>query len=84
MAKSTTSIAIPEEKILNKIYYIRGHKVMLDQDLAELYQVATKRLNEQMKRKIGRFPDDFMFQLTEEEFENLRSQFATSSWEAVG
>ena len=80
MAKSTTAIAITEEKILNKIYYIRGHKVMLDQDLAELYQVPTKRLNEQVKRNIGRFPDDFMFQLTEEEFENLRSQFATSSW----
>jgi ORF6N domain len=80
MAKSTTSIAITEEKILNKIYYIRGYKVMLDQDLAELYQVPTKRLNEQVKRNIGRFPDDFMFQLTEEEFENLKSQIATSSW----
>ena len=53
---------------------------MLDQDLAELYDVPTKRLNEQVKRNIGRFPVDFMFQLTEEEFENLRSQFATSSW----
>jgi len=53
---------------------------MLDQDLAELYQVPTKRLNEQVKRNIGRFPVDFMFQLTEEEFENLRSQIATSSW----
>jgi hypothetical protein len=66
MAKSTTSIGIAEERILNKIYYIRGYKVMLDQDLAELYQVPTKRLNEQVKRNIGRFPGDFMFQLTEE------------------
>jgi hypothetical protein len=80
MAKASAVIAITEEKILNKIYYIRGHKVMLDQDLAELYDVPTKRLNEQVKRNIGRFPADFMFQLTEEEFENLRSQIATSSW----
>jgi hypothetical protein len=54
--------------------------VMLDQDLAELYDVPTKRLNEQVKRNIDRFPGDFMFQLTDEEFENLRSQIATSSW----
>ena len=73
-------VALAEEAIISKIYLIREHKVMLDQDLAELYQVPTKRLNEQVKRNIGRFPDDFMFQLTEEEFENLRSQFATSSW----
>jgi 2',3'-cyclic-nucleotide 2'-phosphodiesterase (5'-nucleotidase family) len=53
---------------------------MLDADLAELYRVATKRLNEQVKRNIGRFPEDFMFQLTENEFEILRSQNATSSW----
>ena len=80
MAKSTTSISITEEKILNKIYYFRGYKVMLDQDLSELYQVPTKRLNEQVKRNAGRFPADFMFHLTEEEFEDLRSQIATSSW----
>jgi hypothetical protein len=53
---------------------------MLDEDLAELYKVPTKRLNEQVKRNIGRFPADFMFSLTEEEFENLKSHFATSSW----
>ena len=81
MAKRTRSIAITEEKILNKIYYIRKCKVMLDQDLASLYKVPTKRLNEQVKRNIARFPADFMFQLTKEEFENLKSQFATSSWE---
>ena len=53
---------------------------MLDEDLADLYQVATKRLNEQVRRNIERFPEDFMFQLTTEEYENLKSQFATSSW----
>jgi hypothetical protein len=65
---------------MSKIYLIRGQKVMLDEDLAELYQVATGRLNEQVKRNIDRFPEDFMFQLTEGEFKNLKSQNATSSW----
>ena len=64
--------------IESKIYLIRGEKVMLDYDLAELYQVPTKRLKEQVKRNQGRFPSDFMFQLTENEGESLRSQFATS------
>ena len=73
-------IAIPEEVITNKIYLIRNQKVMLDSDLAELYQVETRRLNEQVKRNTGRFPADFMFQLTEEEWANLKSQNATSSW----
>jgi len=67
------------EIIERKIYLIRGHKVMLDRDLAELYQVPTRRLNEQVKRNLTRFPADFMFQLSDEEAENLRSQFATSS-----
>jgi hypothetical protein len=67
------------EIIERKIYLIRGHKVMLDRDLAELYQVPTRRLNEQVKRNLTRFPTDFMFQLSDEEAENLRSQFATSS-----
>lgn len=65
---------------MNKIYVIRGKKVMLDEDLAELYQVETKRLNEQVRRNIDRFPGDFMFRLTKKEFENLKSQIATSSW----
>lgn len=65
---------------MQKIYMIRGMKVMLDQDLAVLYDVETKRLNEQVKRNISRFPDDFLFQLNKEEFNNLKSQFATSSW----
>jgi len=66
--------------IESRIFVIRGQKVMLDADLAELYGVETKRLNEQVRRNIERFPEDFMLQLTVEEFENLKSQFATSSW----
>lgn len=68
-----------EEIIKQRIFIIRGHKVMLDNDLAEIYGVSTKRFNEQVKRNKERFPEDFMFQLTNEESENLRSQFATSS-----
>lgn len=71
---------IPEEFVTTKIFFIRGQKVMLDEDLALLYQVETKRLNEQVKRNLDRFPLDFAFQLTSEEFENLKSQIATSSW----
>ena len=71
---------LTDEVVINKIYIIRGQKVMLDEDLAELYQVDTKRLNEAVKRNIDRFPKDFMFRLTQKEFDNLKSQFATSSW----
>ena len=71
-------ITIPNEIIENKIFLIREQKVMLDSDLADLYNVETKRLNEQVKRNLKRFPDDFMFQLSETEFTNLKSQFATS------
>ena len=71
---------LPVESITNKIYFIRGHKIMLDRDLAELYGVETKRLKEQVRRNISRFPEDFMFILTNQEISNLRSQFATSSW----
>ena len=67
-------------EIENRIYQIRGHRVMLDEDLAEIYGVETRRLNEQVKRNKERFPEDFMFQLTKTEFENLKSQNATSSW----
>ena len=63
--------------IHHKIYTLRGKQIMLDEDLAELYQVETRRLNEQVKRNSERFPNDFMFQLTEKEYESLRSQFAT-------
>ncbi|MCF6213804.1 MAG: ORF6N domain-containing protein [Flavobacteriaceae bacterium] len=73
-------ISIPNELITNKIFLIRNQKVMLDSDLAELYKVETKRLNEQAKRNTTRFPKDFMFQLTKEEWLDLKSQFATSSW----
>ena len=68
---------IPVELIENKIYLIRKQKVMLDSELAELYGVSTKRLNEQVRRNIERFPEDFMFVLTKEEADSLRSQFAT-------
>jgi phage regulator Rha-like protein len=73
-------VSIPDEVLMNKIYMANNTKVMLDSDLAELYQVGTKRLNEQVKRNIERFPEDFMFQLTSEQWENLKSQNATSSW----
>lgn len=66
--------------IENRIYIFRGQKVMLDSDLSDLYGVETKRLNEQVKRNKERFPEDFMFQLSEDEFEILKSQNATSSW----
>ena len=69
---------VPVEVIERKIYFIRGHKVMLDSDLAELYSVPTKRLNEQVRRNKKRFPPDFMLELSSEEAESLRSQFATS------
>ncbi len=77
---SENALVIPDEIILSKIYYVRDLKVMIDSDLAELYGVETRRLNEQVKRNLSRFPEDFMFQLTEVEFSNLMSQFATSSW----
>jgi len=73
---NTTSIS--DDIIMTKIYYIRDQKVMLDSDLAELYGVETRRLNEQVTRNMDRFPDDFMFRLNESEFESLISQIATS------
>lgn len=73
-------VLVAEQKILNRIYVIRGEKVMLDKDLAEMYGVETKRLNEQVKRNRKRFPKDFMFAVNQKEFENLKSQNATSSW----
>ena len=69
---------IPDEVIINKMYLIRGEKVMLDYDLAELYDVPTKVFNQSVKRSIERFPEDFMFQLTNEEAALLRSQSVTS------
>ena len=75
---------IESEKIESKIYSIRGHRIMIDSDLAELYEVETRRLNEQVKRNAERFPESFMFQLTITEEENLISQIATSSLEKKG
>ncbi len=80
MAQTKYNPVIPDELITHKIFVIRDKKVILDSDLAELYDVETRRLNEQVKRNIDRFPGDFMFQLSQEEFENLKSQLATSSW----
>ena len=68
---------VPAERIEQRILLIRGQKAMLDTDLAALYGAPTKRLNEQVKRNLDRFPKDFMFQLTRAEYEALRSQFAT-------
>lgn len=71
-------MTIPEDIISSKIYWIREQKVMLDRDLAELYQVETKQLKRQVRRNMERFPEDFMFELSPEEFKNWRSQFGTS------
>ena len=83
MAKAKRNIIklIPDERIVNKIHIIRDQKVMLDFDLAVLYEVETRRLNEQVKRNIDRFPKDFMFRLTSKEWKNMMSQIATSSSE---
>ena len=81
MAKAKKNIIklVPEERIVNKIYIIRHQKVMLDKDLAEIYGVETFRLNEAVKRNLSRFPPDFMFQLTQNEFKSLISQNAISN-----
>ena len=78
-----TEIMLPDELIINKIYVIRGKKVMIDRDFAELYGVETKQLKRAVKRNLKRFPEDFMFELKQSEFENLRSQFGTSSWGGI-
>ena len=80
MAKKKTEIAVPQAVLMSKIHVIRGQKVMLDSDLADLYQVETRRLNEQVRRNIERFPEDFMFELLKDEWDDLKSQNATSSW----
>lgn len=73
-------IKIPDDLVMNKIYYIRNHKVMLDSDLSELYEVETRALNQAVARNEERFPMDFMFQLIEIEWENLKSQSVISTW----
>ena len=77
---SGAEVVVPIEVIERRIYLIRGQKVMLSSDLAELYQVETRALVQAVKRNIERFPDDFMFQLSREEWANLKSQSVTSSW----
>lgn len=84
MMKRAELLQIPTELVMNKIYVIRNQKVMLDRDLAELYGLETKRLKEAVKRNLGRFPEDFMFQLTEVELNNWRTQFATSNSDKKG
>ena len=84
MPKSSLPVpAVSEETIVEKIFIIRGQKVMLDKDLAEMYGVPTFRLNGAVKRNMSIFPHDFMFQLSRKEFENLKSQFVTSSWGGI-
>jgi flagellar capping protein FliD len=77
-------VLVVQGEISSKILNLRGKQVMIDRDLAELYEVETRRLNEQVKRNLDRFPDDFMFQLNEKEYHNLMSQIATSSSEHGG
>jgi hypothetical protein len=81
MAKA---IVLAEEAIISKIYLIRGQKVMIDRDLAELYGVETKRLKEAVRRNASRFPSDFMFEMNKEEFEDWRTQNATSKEDKQG
>lgn len=78
--KKVARYSSSEHVIINKIYIIRGERVMLDRDLAELYGVSTGNLNKAIKRNFERFPDDFMFQLSKKEFENLMFQNGISSW----
>ena len=80
MEKNNQQYAIPETLVTSKIYIVRNKKIMLDRDLAELYEVETRVLNQAVNRNIERFPEEFMFQLTPEEFEILKSQIVTSSW----
>lgn len=85
MAKVKKAVVkiIPDETIIRKIYVLRGQKVMLDFDIAALYEVATKVLNQAVKRNTERFPEDFMFRLTAKEWQNMRSQFVTASPEII-
>lgn len=84
MAKSKSIILVPDEVVMNKIYLIRGQKVMLDRDLAELYDIKPIRLREQVKRNASRFPENFMFQLSEKEVDAMVSQNAIPSRKHLG
>ena len=78
------AVTVPDEVVINKIYLIRDQKVMIDRDLAELYGVATKVLKQAVRRNMIRFPEDFMFEMDKEEFENWRSQNVTSKEDRQG
>lgn len=80
----TKEIILPEEVVMSKIYELRGEKVMIDRDLAQLYGVETKRLKEAVRRNINRFPADFMFAMNASEFENWRTQIASSKSDKQG
>lgn len=80
----TEELIIPEEIIMNKIFFIRKQKVMIDRDLAVLYQVETRVLKQAVRRNINRFPQDFMFEMSKEEFANWRSQFVISNSDQIG
>lgn len=81
MKKQKKTIETPDETVISRIYFIRGQKVMIDRDLAELYGVETKRLKEAVRRNMSRFPGDFMFQMNRTELKNWRTQIATSNLE---
>jgi hypothetical protein len=83
MTRNKTAITVPDEIIISKIYLIRGNKVMLDNDLAQLYGVETKVLKQAVRRNSRRFPQEFMFELNSDEFAHLRSHFVTSSWGGI-
>ena len=80
MERKNQEYSIPETLVTSKIYIVRNKNIMLDRDLAELYEVETRVLNQAVSRNMERFPEEFMFQLTPEEFEILKSQTVTSSW----
>jgi phage regulator Rha-like protein len=82
--ENDNQVMVPDEVVMTKIFIVRGQKVMVDRDLAELYGVETKRLKEAVRRNIARFPEDFMFEMTKEEFSNWRTQFATSNSDKKG
>lgn len=84
MEEKQTNMIFPDEVLMNKIYLIRGQKIMLDRDLASLYQVETKVLKQAVKRNMLRFPSDFMFEMSKDEFEIWRSQFVTSKSDQKG
>jgi hypothetical protein len=84
MTKKQNELTLPDEVVMNKIYIIKGQKVMIDRDLAELYGAETKVLKQAVRRNINRFPADFMFEMSKKEFANWRSQNVTSKEDRLG